>query len=175
MTWTTTLTASRRHWKLTMGLLTQLRREVKWHRDRLHAPATMNATGRVPKEETMAHHANLGRTFRSGTNAALTSCMIHRRWKHSLDLVEALGRFATQPNQISYTTCFAAFRVSADGSDYEAPPVWVLTVRLLHRLRQQCSPRDASLLADAAARSAACRSEPWPRRYASCYMYSYIC
>ena len=139
--WTTTLTASRRHWKLTMGLFTQLRREVDWLRDNLAES----------KEPAAAVLFWLSHRLRSATNAALTSCMLHRRWQHSLDLARALGRFATQPNEITYTTCFAAI------SDSCGPAAaWELTVQLLQNcLLLRCSGRDASLLADAAARSAA--------------------
>ncbi|CAE7778558.1 PCMP-E8, partial [Symbiodinium necroappetens] len=136
VTWSTVLTASRRHWKLTMGLLTQLRREVAWCRDSTMA--------------IMESPASL-RSYLSATNAALGSCALHRRWQHSVDLLEALARFAAQPSPRTYTTCFAALGAG------ETP--WQLTVRLLSVGHHQSSLRDASLLADAAARSAARRSE----------------
>ena len=61
VSWTTTLTASRRHWKLTMGLLTQLRRELQWHWGRLNG---------LPEEALGTCHFSLHHTLRSATNAA---------------------------------------------------------------------------------------------------------
>ena len=146
VSWSTVLTASRCHWKLTMGLLTQLRREVAWCRETAMATESDQACG------VRADVSASLRSYLSATNAALASCALHRRWQHSVDLLEALGRFAAQPSPRTYTTCFSA--LGAGGNP------WQLTFRLLSVGCHQSSLRDASLLADAAARSAARRSEP---------------
>ena len=149
VSWSTVLTASRCHWKLTMGLLTQLRREVAWCRETAMATESDQACG------VRADVSASLRSYLSATNAALASCALHRRWQHSVDLLEALGRFAAQPSPRTYTTCFSA--LGAGGNP------WQLTFRLLSVGCHQSSLRDASLLADAAARSAARRFRASPK------------
>eukprot|EP00435_Cladocopium_sp_Y103_P005592 s3177_g1.t2 len=97
-TWGGCIFATRKSWRRALGLLTQLRRQLRWEVD-----------------QHMATCRGSVRCLVGATNAALGSCALGKRWRNAVDVLSHLGRISLQGNEISRQALMASFG-AGDGS-----------------------------------------------------------
>lgn len=109
-TWGGCIFATRKSWRRALGLLTQLRRQLRWELDQ-------HMAARSVRSAFPDLHSLVG-----ATNAALGSCALGKRWRNAVDVLSHLGRVSLQGNEISRQALMASF-----GADVACP--WQLLLR----------------------------------------------